>query len=200
MGALMMRAESASNLKAASVVKSGGLVVYPTDTVYGLGCDPLNGSAVDRVFEAKGRESKPLPVLCSTAEAALRVVDLAPAALALAERHWPGALTIVATLRIQVPRRLDQGTGTLGVRVPGSPGCRELVAACGGVLTGTSANISGRPSCRTADEAAAQLGGSVDVILDGGRLEGLESTVVRVTGNDVIVLRQGPVRVEDTTK
>lgn len=181
--------------RAASKVKAGGLIVYPTDTVYGLGCDPLNAGAVMRLFEAKGRDSKPLPVLCSSAEEARRLVDMEPAALALAGRHWPGALTIVAPLKVRVPRQLDQGSGALGVRVPAMKGCVDLIARCGGALTGTSANLSGHPSCRSADEAAAQLGGSVDLILDGGTLAALESTVVRVERGNVIVLRMGQVGV-----
>ena len=188
---------AASIGRAASIVKEGGLIVYPTDTVYGLGCDPLDDSAVARLFEAKGRESKPLPVLCSSIEEASRLVEMNGRALELAGDHWPGALTIVAQLRVRVPRQLDQGTGTLGVRVPGMKGCVELVAKCGGLLTGTSANLSGRPSCRSAEEAKEQLGSKVDMILDGGRLVGTESTVVRVEGGSVIVLRMGQVRVKE---
>lgn len=175
----------------------GGLVVYPTDTVYGLGCDPLDENAVRKLFDAKGREAKPIPVLCAKPEECAQLVELSPRALELASKYWPGALTIVAPLRRKVPDALHQGTGTLGVRVPNSGLCRELIRACGGLLTGTSANLSGRPSSRTADEAGRQLGGSVDVILDGGRLEGPESTVVRVVGDQLIVLRQGKVRVKE---
>ncbi len=188
---------AASIGRAASIVKEGGLIVYPTDTVYGLGCDPMDGSAVARLFEAKGRESKPLPVLCSSIEGASRLVEMDGRALELAGEHWPGALTIVAPLKVRVPRQLDQGTGTLGVRVPGMKECVELVEKCGGLLTGTSANLSGRPSCRSAEEAMEQLGGKVDLILDGGRLVGTESTVVRVEGGSVIVLRMGQVRVKE---
>ena len=187
----------ASILSAASVVTLGGLVVYPTDTVYGLGCNPMDGKAVARLFEAKGREAKPVPVLCASLEESATLVKMSPMALKLAGRFWPGALTIVAPLKRSVPVPLHQGTGSLGVRVPASPLCVELIRACGGLLTGTSANLSGRPSCRTADEAKRQLGDSVDLILDGGRLEGAESTVVRVVGDDVIILRRGPVGVTD---
>ena len=181
--------------KAAGVVKGGGLVVFPTDTVYGLGCDPFNERAVVRLFAAKGRGAKAVPVLCSSAAKAKEVVLLNGRALELAGAHWPGALTIVAPLRRSVPMVLSQGKKTLGVRVPDYAPCLELIAACGGWLTGTSANLSGRPSAKTAAEAIEQLGGSVDLILDGGTRGGLESTVVGVDGDEVTILRTGPIGV-----
>lgn len=190
---LMMDGESTG--KAAKEVRRGGLVVYPTDTVYGLGCDPLNHAAVRRLFEAKQRDKKPIPVLCSSAERAAGLVKLSARALELAGRHWPGALTIVAPLSRPVPPQLNQGKPNLGVRVPNHPGCLQLISSCGGWLTGTSANLSGHPSARTAAEALDQLGDAVDIVLDGGRLAGTESTVVQVVGNEVTILRTGPVGV-----
>jgi L-threonylcarbamoyladenylate synthase len=180
---------------AARAVRRGLLVVYPTDTVYGLGCDPLNHAAVRRLFEAKGRESKPVPVLCATLEKAEALVKLSGTAAELSRKYWPGALTIVAPLRRPVPAQLTQGGQFLGVRVPAHSGCLELIAACGGWLTGTSANRSGAPSARSAGEALDALGGSVDLVLDGGRLGGQESTVVKVEGNEVTILRTGPIGV-----
>ncbi len=183
-------------MKAAGQVRRGGLIVFPTDTVYGLGCDPFNQAAVKRLFEVKGRVSKPVPVLCSSSEKAAEMVWLSPRAVELASRYWPGALTIVAPLRRAVPPQLTQGSPNLGVRVPAHSGCLELIASCGGRLTGTSANLSGHPSARTAAEAMDQLGDAVDMILDGGRLPGTESTVVQVVGDEVTLLRTGPVGVE----
>lgn len=185
-----------SILEAADTVRAGGLVVFPTDTVYGLGCDPFDEAALGRLFRAKGRESKPLPVLCSSLAEASQLVRLGVKGEKLARAHWPGGLTLVSELKAPVPRMLDQGTGTLGVRVPALKEALELIGACGGMLVGTSANLSGRPSSRTAAEAQEQLGDSVDMILDGGRLGGMESTVVRVAGRGVIVLRKGMVRVK----
>jgi L-threonylcarbamoyladenylate synthase len=193
----IIRMSRGSIQEATSVVKSGGLVVYPTDTVYGLGSLPFEADAVDRLMYAKGRERKPLPVLCSSAAKGQELVSFGPMAARLASRYWPGALTIVAPLRRQVPFSLDQGTGTLGVRVPRSDPCLELISSCDGFLVGTSANLSGNPPSRSAEEAFKQLGRSVDLILDGGRLEGLESTVVGVIGEELTVLRQGQVRVAD---
>ncbi len=186
--------------RARSVVAQGGLIVYPTDTVYGLGCNPVNDDAVRRLSETKKRDQRPIPVLCSSNEAAMELVEMNQKALELVGRFWPGGLTIVAPLKRSLPFLLHQGTGTLGVRVPALPLCVTLIEACGGWLTGTSANLSGSPSARTAAEAASQLGDHVDLILDGGKLEGLESTVVRAVDDSIQVLRVGRVRVTDETR
>ncbi len=194
--------------EAARVVKKGGVVAFPTDTVYGLGCDPSSDEAVGRLFKAKGREAKPIPVLCADADVAERLVELNDTARRLAKVHWPGALTIVAPLkkkrrtgrggeRSKLSPLLDQGTGFLGVRVPGSEPCRELAAKAGGAITGTSANLSGRPSCRTAAEVVDSLDGRVELVIDGGELTGRESTVVKVSGGTVEVLREGSVRIQE---
>lgn len=200
MARAIVRFDRDSIYRARSVVIRGGLIVYPTDTVYGLGCDPTNEEAVRRLVEAKKRNQRPIPVLCSSSGAAAELVEMNQGALELTRRFWPGALTIVAPLKRSLPFPLHQGSGTLGVRVPAMPLCVSLIEACGGWLTGTSANLSGSPSARTAAEAASQLGDYVDLILDGGKLEGLESTVVRAVRDSIQVLRVGPVRVTDETR
>ena len=181
--------------RAAETVMRGGLIVYPTDTVYGLGCDPFNEEAVRRLFSAKGRGAKAVPVLCSSREKAADLADLGPKGDELARRHWPGALTIIAQLKMRVPDMLSQGPN-LGVRVPHHALCLELVASCGGWLAGTSANVSGAPSARSAGEALRQLGDTVDLILDGGPSAGTGSTVVSVVGGAVTILRTGQIGVE----
>jgi L-threonylcarbamoyladenylate synthase len=195
MKAVLLPMADESYPRAAKVIRRGGLVVYPTDTVYGLGCDPFNARAVRKLFEAKGRTTKPVPVLCSSLEKAEELVVFGAKAERLAEEHWPGALTIVAPLSSSLPSQLTQWGPNLGVRVPNHPGCLKLIEACGGRLTGTSANLSGRPSARSAGEAVDQLGDSVDLVLDGGRLQAKESTVVQVVGEAVTILRTGPVGV-----
>ncbi len=196
MDAKLLPFRGASLAAAASVVKRGGVIAFPTDTVYGLGCDPFNERAVRRLFEIKNRPSKPIPVLCRDLAAVRRLVELNERARGLAEKHWPGTLTIVAPLKRNVPEDLDQGTGWLGVRVPSGGDCLELIRSVGGYITGTSANISGRPSCRSAGEVRRFLGEKVDLILDGGTLHALESTVVRVGGHGVEVLRRGSIALE----
>ncbi|HUI86877.1 MAG TPA: L-threonylcarbamoyladenylate synthase [Nitrososphaerales archaeon] len=182
---------------AGRLVRSGGLVVFPTDTVYGLGCDPRNSDAVSRLFQAKRREPKPIPILCDGFETAASLVVLDGAAKKLAEANWPGALTIVAPVRVELPYPVHQGTGMVGVRVPAHAVCLDLIRICGGSITGTSANLSGRPACRSAEEAISELGEEVDLVLDGGYLTGRESTVVRFGEKGIEVLREGAVRVTD---
>ncbi len=181
--------------RAISVVKGGGVIVFPTDTVYGLGCDPENERAVRKLFEIKKRAGKPIPVLCDRIESAERLVRFNGLSRNLARKFWPGALTIILPLKRAVPVALHQGTGELGVRVPDSAGCVRLIRECGGLLTGTSANISGRAPARTAREALDEFGESVDLILDAGLLPGTPSTVVRATPHGIEVLRQGRIRV-----
>lgn len=189
--------DSDSIREGGELVRAGGLIAFPTDTVYGLGCDPASEDAVARLFAAKEREAKPIPILCASLEGAAEMADLDGVAVRIARRYWPGPLTLVAPLRRPLPRQVDQGTGMVGVRVPGLRGCLELVRAAGGYLTGTSANRSGRPSCTTADQVAAELGDSVDIVLDGGARSGRPSTVVRLTDGRIEVLREGPVRVSE---
>ena len=189
--------DSVSIAESATIVRDGGIIVFPTDTVYGLGCDPFNKVAVDRLFEVKQRNDKAVPVLCTDISSASELVTLGPLSRRLAADYWPGALTIVARLRREVSPRLTQGTGTLGVRVPDHRQCLELISLCGGWLTGTSANLSGSPSSRTAQEAFSQVGESVDVILDGGPCNGKESTVVSESEDGLAILRTGPVGVPD---
>jgi L-threonylcarbamoyladenylate synthase len=189
-------------MEAARIIAAGGIVAVPTDTVYGLGTDPSSDEAVANLIKAKEREAKPIPVLCSDLAVAERLVELNGLSRELAGQHWPGALTIVAPLAkaggTRLSRLLDQESGYLGVRVPDSEVCHDLAVMVGGAITGTSANLSARPSCRTASQVIESLDGRVDLVLDGGReLTGKESTVVRVTGTSVEVLREGSVRIQE---
>ena len=116
-----------------------------------------------------------------------------------ADIHWPGALTIVAPLKkgAGLSSLLDQGSGYLGVRVPDSEVCVALASKVGGAITGTSANLTGRPSCRTAAQVMESLDGRIQLVVDGGELRAKESTVVRVSGSTVEVLREGSVRIKE---
>jgi len=194
-----LRAGREAVAEAVRIVKSGGVVAVPTDTVYGLGCDPSSDKAVGRLFEVKNRQAKPVPLLCADLGVAERLVDLNGVARRLADLHWPGALTIVAPIKAGggLSRLLDQGSGCLGVRVPDSEVCVAIAGGVGGSITGTSANLSGRPSCRTAAQVAESLDGRVQLVIDGGELRGKESTVVRVSGGTVEVLREGSVSIQE---
>jgi L-threonylcarbamoyladenylate synthase len=167
--------------RAARVLEGGGLVAFPTDTVYGLGADASRPDAIERLYEAKGRDrSKPLAMLVADAETAARLAETWGAlAQRLAEAYWPGALTIVA--------------GGTGFRVPAHAAARALAASLKGGLLATSANRSGDPDPHTAREVVDALGGSVDLVLDGGEVGGVASTVVRVTDSGLEVLREGAI-------
>lgn len=181
--------------EAARVLADGGVVAYPTDTVYGLGADILNPEAIERVFEIKGRPADaPLPVLLSGVEQLAAVVDSPPnAAHELASQFWPGALTLVMRTSLSLPAALLR-EGRVAVRVPDDPMCRRLIERLGRPITGTSANKTGCPAATTGDEVRAQLGDTVDYVLDAGRSGGgLPSTVVQVTDDEVTILRQGAI-------
>ena len=185
--------------EAARVLANGGVVAYPTDTVYGLGADILNPEAIDRVFEIKGRPADaPLPVLLSGVEQLAAVVDSPPSsAYELAGRFWPGALTLVMRTSVSLPAALLRD-GRVAVRVPDDPMCRRLIERLGRPITGTSANKTGCPAATTADEVRSQLGDVVDYILDAGRPGGgLPSTVVEVDEAGFRILREGAVPSED---
>ena len=175
--------------RAARVLEGGGLVAFPTDTVYGLGADASRPEAVDRLYDVKGRDrSKPLAMLVPDAAAAvLSAGAWPPLAQRLAEAHWPGALTIVA--------------GGRGFRVPANAAARALASMLlgptGSGLLATSANRSGGPDPRTAREVVDALGADVDLVLDGGEAGGTPSTVVRVEGARLKVLREGAIPAAD---
>jgi len=166
---------------AADVLLSGGVAVIPTDTVYGLAAHPGFPEAVDRLYTIKARSlAKPIALLASDASAAEAFVGGFPAAAKSLERHWPGALTIVV--------------GGEGLRVPDHAWTRRLIAACGGTLRVTSANMSGRRPATDAPQALADVGLSADIVVDGGESSGgVPSTVVKVAGDGFRILRQGAV-------
>ena len=177
----------------AEIVRRGGVVAFPTDTVYGLGCDPFNSDAVDRLLIAKKRVKGVLPILVSSLDEAMKIGRFNDSAKGLSERFWPGPLTLVVPLRAKLSTRISDGTPFIGLRIPNLVMTRKLIDECGGSLVGTSANLSGNPSPRTANDVIRDLGGRIDLVLDGGSVPiGVESTVVRVADN-VVVLREGAI-------
>jgi len=194
----VLKANRRAVKEAARTVRSGGLIIYPTDTVYGLGCDPFNVRAVRRVFEVKGREAKrPLPVLASSLEEILRIAVLDEEALRLARSFWPGPLTLVVPRKPVLPDVVTCGLPSVGVRVPRHEFALEVIRACGGLLVGTSANRSGRPAPRTAQEAISELGDRVDLVIDAGPAPlGMPSTVLDLTGPEPKVIRVGGLPLE----
>jgi L-threonylcarbamoyladenylate synthase len=182
------------------VIASSGVIAYPTDTFYALGADPENSAAVKRLFAIKGRQ-KDQPILlliADRADADRWAVEITRVATGLMSRYWPGPLTLVFSAKSGVLPELTAGTGTIGLRVPGSVLARGLIRFIGHALTGTSANLSGRPNLRTAQEAAAEIGDVVDLVLDGGETAGgAASTVLDVTAAVPRLIREGAIPVKD---
>jgi L-threonylcarbamoyladenylate synthase len=194
--------EAASSLvRALECLEAGGLVAFPTDTVYGLGARLDRPAAVERLYTAKARErTKAIPVLLGSIENILKVAEHLPApAAVLAEAFWPGPLTLVVPRRPGLPEALGPEP-TVGVRMPDHPTALALLQAAGPMAV-TSANRSGGQSCRTAAEVARALGGRIDLILDGGTSPGTQaSTVADCTGGAIRILRPGPISLDDLTR
>lgn len=191
------RVSRASDIEqAADVLRVGGLVAFPTETVYGLGADAENPAAVQRIYQAKGRPpTHPLIVhIGGAAQLDDWVGDVPEEARVLAEAFWPGPLTLVLRRGSRVSREATGGLETVGLRVPGHPVALALLQAFGGGVAAPSANRFGSVSPTTADHVRSELGDTVDLVLDGGACEvGVESTIVDATGDTLAILRPGGV-------
>jgi len=188
--------------RAVEVFSSGGLVAFPTDTVYGVASLPWTPEVVARLYEAKERPAlRAVPLLLSDAQQVARVAII-PAHFEatfrrVAARYWPGGLTLVVLKTARVIEEVSRGP-TVAIRVPGLSLTRELIEATGGVLAVTSANLSGRPNPVTAQEVEAQLGGRIELILDGGPcLGGVPSTILDLTCRPPAIIRHGIISDDD---
>jgi L-threonylcarbamoyladenylate synthase len=195
------RSQEATNIaRAATLLRAGELVAFPTDTVYGVGAIAWDREAVGKLYIAKLRAlAKAIPILLADPGDLDQVArEVSPTARRLAERFWPGPLTIVVYRSPQVPDEVTSGGDSVAVRVPDHSLARALIRAAGAPLATTSANLSGGPSPVTAHEVSAQLAGRVAMILDGGCCPGgVASTVVDLTGSSPLVLRAGPISLEE---
>lgn len=183
-----------TQIKAARIISSGGIVAFRTDTFYGLGADPFDRPAIQKIKALKGREDlKPILVLISDHEELDRLVPERSAAFdLLSKRFWPGPLTIIGAASEELPHELTAGTKTVGVRLPDDDKVRALVRRCGGALTATSANAAGRPPAKTAGEVQTSFGDLIEMIIDGGPSKTDQpSTVVDATGEEVKLVREG---------
>lgn len=193
------RPDSAAIARAARVIREGGVVAFPTETVYGLGANALDASAVRRIFSVKGRPSyNPLIAHCSDPGIARRLaLDWPEAAERLSARYWPGPLTLVVRKRPIVPDEVTAGLPTVAVRVPDHPVALAILRAAGVPVAAPSANRFTELSPTTADHVARSLGGRIDLIVDGGPTRiGIESTVVDVTGQTPVLLRPGSIETD----
>ena len=172
-----------------NVFMSGGVLVFPTDTVYGLGGDPFSHTVVNRILSIKGRVGKPLPVLVDSVERLKGLVHLDKQLLLLMESVWPSQLTIVVPLKKSVPATL--GSNAIGVRIPQDEALRAFIAHIGGYIIGTSANPTGAKPATTVEEAIRYFGASVDIYYDGGVRNAQPSTVIKISNSKVYILREG---------
>jgi len=183
--------------KGVSILKRGGVVAFPTDTVYGLGAVIAIDSAVERVYRIKERpNSRALPLLLADISQLDDVaISIPTSAHLLAERFWPGPLTLVLLKSDSVSDIVSGGNKTVAVRIPTHPIPTALARGVGTPIIGTSANLSGNPSALTAEEARNQLGGNIDLIIDGECPGGKESTIVDLSGETPVILRQGAISI-----
>ena len=188
-------------LLGAEIIRRGGLVAFPTETVYGLGANGLDAAAVRRIFEAKGRpQDNPLILHVSSIEEAQAICLMDSRAIELAEAFWPGPLTLVLPAKDCVPLETRGGLATVAVRMPSHLVALELIKASGVPLAAPSANRSGRPSPTEAQSVRMDFGDRVDLILDGGSTRiGVESTVLDVSGEEPLLLRPGGITAEELT-
>ena len=183
--------------EACQVLAEGGLVAFPTDTLYALGADALEERAVERVFLAKGRgPEKPITVLIADLEMAASVVEeMPPIARKLSACFWPGPLTLILKARPELPSSLTAGTGRIGIRVPGLPLAWVLIHGVGRPLTGTSANLSGGKDPRNARDVLRDLRGRIELILDGGPVPlGTPSTILDLMAEPPALIREGAIK------
>lgn len=194
----ILKANDEAIMAAGYMMREGGVVVYPTETVYGIGCLPSDPNAAQRICEIKQRADKPLPLICADVEAARRIVEMTPEAEKLAAKFWPGPLTLVLKSKVKYGMWVTHGASTLGVRVSPHTVAQKLAKAAGGVIVSTSANVSGDPPAQSAEEARRIFDGKVDIILDGGPSQVSESsTVVDLSSEEIWLLRKGPVTGEE---
>ena len=184
---------------AGNIVKAGGVIVFPTDTVYGIGCDPLNDESVKRVYEIKKRFGKPMPILAKDLNDIERIAEMNEIEFEIISKLWPGQLTILLRAKpsFRISRLMSEDR-RIGVRIPASLQTLTIIEESGGLLVGTSANVSGLPPPQSIQELDEEILRSVDLVIDGGRcLIGKPSTVVRLVDEDRLrILRLGSITVE----
>ena len=179
---------------AAGFIRRGQVVGVPTDTFYGLAADPFNLAAVEQIYRVKGRpETRALPILVRSVEQAVDLARTLPDGFVkLAEKFWPGALTLVVEASRRLPLKVTGNTGRVALRMPNAPVVWALIQAFGGPITGTSANLSGQPSSTNAELLAAQLGDRLPLILDGGETGAvLASTILDIRDEGWRIIREG---------
>ena len=188
-----------NNITVASrIVKKGGTIIYPTETVYGLGCDPFNIDAVNNLLEVKGRRTKPFPILAANIENAKKAAYISLDGKKLAAKFWPGPLTLIFPKKPAIPDLVTFDQDSVGLRVPDNKIALQLIHLSGGLLIGSSANITGEKAPRSVQEISEELKDMVNVVLDGGiTVQGIPSTVIDLTSGKPRILREGPIKLKE---
>jgi L-threonylcarbamoyladenylate synthase len=190
-------------VNAVAALRAGALIVFPTETLYGVGADALNFAAVEKVFQLKGRDSSnPFPVIVSDRVMLdWLVAEISPLAEKLMAHFWPGPLTLVLPARADIPPRLVNATGGIGVRISSQLIATKIVTALGRPLTATSANPSGQAGAQTIAQAKDYFSGKIDIFVDGGELPSITgSTVAEVTASKVKIIRAGEIAKRELEK
>lgn len=201
MGVLFLNSDSRVN-EAVNTLNSGGIIAIPTDTVYGIGADPFNPDAVQKLYTIKGRpEDKPIPLVLGSVDDVHRVSkNLPPFFYHLTEKHWPGGLTIIVQAKNLLPQLTAGGT-TVGLRIPNQPLLLKILREFGGPLAITSANLSGQPAATSPQEFGDELTAKLDYIVDDGQTPGpIPSTVYDISVSPHIVRREGVISTETLYK
>ncbi len=194
---MILKDSHEARAEAARIIHLGGVIAFRTDTFYGLGADPFNASAVRKIRELKGREeAKPILLLISDLTEVDRfITHQSKLFKSVANRFWPGPITLIGPARAELPVELTAGTQTIGLRLPNDEDVRSLVRECGGALTATSANASGSDSARTATEVANYFPHGIDLVLDAGTVTATEaSTVLDLSEGQPLLIRKGAVK------
>jgi len=176
------------------ILQAGGVIAYPTETFYGLGCDARNADAIEKIYRIKGRSyTSPLPVIAGDMDSALGLIQhIPPEGRILMEAFWPGPLTLVFQASDRVLPRLTARTGKIGLRISSHPLAARIAAALGRAVAATSANLSGAPECISASQVLENLGKHLDAVIDGGETPGGKgSTIIDMTATPPAPLREG---------
>jgi L-threonylcarbamoyladenylate synthase len=181
--------------EAVNVLRLGGIVAYPTDTLYGLAADPASDAAMERLFDVKRRDrTQPIPLIAADVEQACAAGEFGSDELRLARSFWPGPLAVVVPARASLSKLAVADDETVAIRVPAHLLARELASAFGACITATSANLSGHPATVSPDDVAETLGDRIDVLLDGGAAPGgAPSTIVSLRNGAVTLIRAGAI-------
>ncbi|UCC58598.1 MAG: threonylcarbamoyl-AMP synthase [Candidatus Bathyarchaeum sp.] len=194
----VLRATRNNIMVASRIVKRGGLVIYPTETVYGLGCNPFDVQAVKRILKLKGARKKPLPVLAASISDADKIAFISQNGKRVAAKFWPGPLTLVFHKKPTLPDVVTFSGDSVGLRIPDNDVALHLISLCGGLLIGSSANRTGGEPPRTVQEITDELKEMVDVVLDGETpAQGRPSTVADLTSEKPRILRDGPISLKE---